>query len=121
MSLVRALGLEKKDLIPVSMLLNTAVEAKMLILGALFIEVVGMAENGDLFVSKQLCYVAKGLRTLYLSQGACKDLGLVDKNFPKIGSSSKAMVVALKTVEKRVSVGKVMDLGEEMEEFADRL
>ena len=31
------------------------------------------------------------------------------------------MVVALKTVEKRVSVGKVMDLGEEMEEFADRL
>ena len=67
------------------------------------------------------CYVAKGLRTLNLSQGACKDLGLVDKNFPKIGSSSKAMVVALKTVENRVSVGKVMDLGEEMEEFADRL
>merc|ERR1712030_248381 len=40
MSLVRALRLEQQDLMLVSMSLNTAVDAEMLILGALFIEVV---------------------------------------------------------------------------------
>ena len=120
MSLVRALGLEQKDMMPVSMTLNTAVEAEMLILGAIFIEVVGKAENGELFVSKQLCYIARGLKTLYLSQAACKDLGLIDQKFPRVGSSSsKALVGAVKTQEDRVSVGKTVDMGEEIEELAD--
>ena len=52
MCLVRALGLEKKDLIPVSMTLNMAVEVEMLMLGALFIEVMGMSEDGEMFESK---------------------------------------------------------------------
>ena len=121
MSLVRALGLGERDLIPVSMKLNTAVEAEMLILGALFIEVVGKAEDGDLFVSKQLCYIARGLKTLYLSRGACKDLGLIAENFPKIGSNRKATVGTVRTGENRVSVGKVMNMGDELEEFADIL
>ena len=100
MSMVRALGLEQKDLMPVSMTLNTAVEAEMLILGAIFIEVVGKAEDGELFVSKQLCYIARGLKTLYLSQAACKDLGMIDQKFPRVGSSSnKAQVGAVKTQE----------------------
>ena len=59
MSLVRALRLEQRDLMRVSMSLNTAVDSEMLILGALFIEVVGKAEDGQLFVSKQLCYIAR--------------------------------------------------------------
>ena len=121
MCLVRALGLAQKDLIPVSMTLNTAVEAEMLILGALFIEVLGRAADGGLFVSKQLCYIARGLKTLYLSQGACKDLGLVDKNFPSIGSTCRAMVGTVETGGHRVSVGKVLDTGEDMEVFGDIL
>ena len=115
--LVRALGLQLEDLIPVTMTLNTAVEAEMLILGALFIEVVGMAEDGEMFVSKQLCYIARGLKTLYLSQDACKDLGLIAKNFPKIGSYGRAMVGEVRTEESRVSVGKLVGLGGELEEF----
>ena len=43
-----------EDLIPVTMTLNTAVEAVMLILGALFIEVMGRVQDGEMFLSKQL-------------------------------------------------------------------
>ena len=82
MSLVRALGLEKKDLIPVSMLLNTAVEAKMLILGALFIEVVGMAENGDLFVSKQLLLCGKRSKNTKPVSGSLQRPGFSGQKFP---------------------------------------
>ena len=117
MSLVRALGLGQKDLIPVTMTLNTAVEAEMLILGALFIEVMGRAEDGEMFLSKQLCYIARGLKTLYLSQGACKDLGLIAENFPKSGSCNKAMVGAVRTEVKRVSVGKMRGIEDGPEEF----
>ena len=49
MSLVRALGLQERDLNwCLDAQLNTVVEAEMLILGYLFIEVVGMAQ--DVFV-----------------------------------------------------------------------
>ncbi len=89
----------------------------MLILGALFIEVVGMAEDGEMIVSKQLCYIARGLKTLYLSQNACKDLGLIAKNFPKIGSQGRAMVGEVRTEESRVTVGKLVGVGGELEEF----
>ena len=119
MSLVRALRLEQKDLMPVTMTLNTAVEAEMLILGALFIEVVGKAEDGTLFVSKQLCYIARGLKTLYLSQEACKDLGLISQDFPRVGSVNKALVGAVRTMDNRAAVGKTGDMGEEIEELAD--
>ena len=42
MGLVRTLGLGKEDLMLVTMSLNTAVEAEMLIMGVLFIEIVGV-------------------------------------------------------------------------------
>ena len=99
-------GVQQKDLMPVAMTLNTRVEAEMLILGALFIEVVGKAEDGQLFVSKQLCYIARGLKTLYLSQDACKDLHLIAQDFPKVGSSCKAVVGTVRTLENRVPVGR---------------
>ena len=100
-------------------MLNTAVVAEMLILGALLIELVGRAQNGDLFVWKQLCFIARGLKTLYLSQGACKDLRLIAENLPKIGSNRKVTLGTVRTGEDRVSVGKVANTGDEMEKFAD--
>ena len=63
----------------------------MFILGALFIEVLGSVEDGEMFLLKQLCYMARDLKTLFLSQGACKDLGLIAENFPKIGSCLKPL------------------------------
>ena len=69
---------------PITISLNKAVDAEMLIMGALFIEIVGKAPNGKLYESKQMCYIARGLETFYLSQEACKDLGVLAKDFPKL-------------------------------------
>jgi hypothetical protein len=88
MSLVRSLGLLKEGLIPVSLGLNTAVNSKMGILGALFLEICAPDNMGKLWSSKQLCYIASGLQTLYLSQDACIDLGVISKNFPQVGSTT---------------------------------
>ena len=48
--------------------------------------ITGLGKDGQTRVSNQLCYVAEGLHKLFLSQSVCKDLGIVDSNFPNIGS-----------------------------------
>ena len=35
----------------------------------------------------QLCYMARGLDRMILSEEASRDLGLVDRDFPAVGSS----------------------------------
>ena len=47
LGLVGTLGLRREDLVPVTMSLNTAVDAEILIIGAVFIEIVGKAETGE--------------------------------------------------------------------------
>ena len=51
MSLVRALGLKKENLIPVRMSLNTAVETEMRMLGAI-LEILGESAVGELRVTR---------------------------------------------------------------------
>ena len=55
------------------------------ILGAVFIVISrAIARSGEEKETKQLLYVAKGARQLYLSKVAARDLGLVSVNFPQV-------------------------------------
>ena len=78
----------------------------MRMLGAIFLEILGESDMGELRVSKQLCYIAQGLKTLYLSQEACKDLGVIPRDFPKVGSCDKPFLCGMVSGEERVQVGK---------------
>ena len=115
MGLVRALGLMESDLVPVSMGLNTAVNSKMIILGALFVEIYQQDEYGATWKSKQLCYIARGLNTVYLSQSACIDLAIVPTHFPKVGGCAGSRIGGVNTTDKRTKevVGKMMTGGSE--------
>ena len=42
--------------------------------------------QGNTQTSKQLCYVAENIDSVFLSRSACVDLGLISKNFPIIGA-----------------------------------
>ena len=72
MGLVRTLGLRKEDLVPFIMSFNTVVDAEMLILGALFIEIVGKAETEELYISQQMCYIAKRHTTTTALRSYCR-------------------------------------------------
>ena len=43
----------------------------------------------------QLCCVARGVDRMILSKEACRDLGLVDRDFPSVGSSESQASVNL--------------------------
>ena len=45
-----------------------------------------MNVQGDSRKTKQLCYVAEDIHGVYLSKSACIDLGVIDKEFPRIGA-----------------------------------
>ena len=44
------------------MAVNTAVESSMLIIGALFIEILGKGPDGTLYFSQQMCYIMHYVR-----------------------------------------------------------
>ena len=83
--LVAALGLTESDLIPVSIKLSAANNSKLQILGGIFIKVCGRSKAGEEISTRQLCYIQKGDKKVYLSENACKNLGLISPNFPLVG------------------------------------
>ena len=54
----------------------------MEVLGAVFLEIKAKSSCGKWVESRQLCYVARGLKVLYLSKEACVDLQYIGKLFP---------------------------------------
>ena len=87
--LVRNLGYSVSDLIPVSLGLETATVSAITILGALLVEISARDSLGNVWTTKQLCYICRGLTSLFLSQDACGDLGIIPRDFPTIGSCRK--------------------------------
>ena len=83
--LVAALGLTESDLIPVSIKLSASNNSKLQILGGIFIKVCGRSKAGEEISTRQLCYIQKGDKKVYLSENACKNLGLISPNFPLVG------------------------------------
>ena len=52
----------------------------------MFITITGEDSSGKKWSTKQLCYVAEGVNRLMLSKQACVQLGIVNSNFPSVGS-----------------------------------
>ena len=83
---IHFLGITKSELIPLSHGVNAANNLGLGLLGGALIVFFGVDCNGDSHMSKQLCYVATNIDTVFLSKSACTDLGIISKSFLTIGT-----------------------------------
>ena len=54
-------------------------------LGGILVKISGVDSNCKKRHTKQIAYVTNGVERIFLSRGACEDLGIVGKSFPQIG------------------------------------
>ena len=88
------LGLTVRDLMDCEMSLSGVTNSSVKIIGALFVRVSGSDNQQKVWTTTQLCYVARGVDRMILSKEACRDLGLVTRDFPSIGScESRAICI----------------------------
>ena len=100
-SLLRALGVAEQELIPLSNKVRAANNENMALLGGLFLTVSGKDDDGNTRVTKQLCYISRYCSTLFLSKAACRDLGIVAKEFPTIGVMQHSTVANIGEQEQK--------------------
>ena len=79
-ALLSRLNIGRRHLIPVSQEVEAANSHGIKILGAVLLSLV----NGDTSEreTRQLCYISEQCKGLFLSLSACKDLGIVSRDFP---------------------------------------
>ena len=82
------LGLSRSDLMDVQMGLSAANGSGLKIIGALFVNITGESTLGEVYETKQLCYVAEGVDRMLLSREACCKLGIINDQFPAVGSAN---------------------------------
>ena len=89
---LHSLGLNSSHLLIPELNLRAANATGINILGAAFVSISGMSSKGTKWRTNQLVYVAEGLDQLILSKEACESLGLIERNFPTIGSYGSAEI-----------------------------
>lgn len=82
------LGISKSQLIPVDIVMAAANRSRISIVGAALISFSGIGPNGNTFRTKQIVYATDATDRVYLSEEACKQLGLIPLDFPMIGEAS---------------------------------
>ncbi|KAK3731603.1 hypothetical protein QZH41_004849 [Actinostola sp. cb2023] len=87
MTVVRRLGLSKKDLIPVSTRMHAANNNGIEILGAIILRFSGKSKSNQIRETRQIVYVTDYSDKLFLSRETCTALGLIPGNFPTVGET----------------------------------
>ena len=76
---------DSKDLVKVSLRVKVADDRQTKMLGGLFANIIGMdLYTGEEVIARRLIYVVEGVRGLYLSKQSCRQLGVVEKFFPRV-------------------------------------
>ena len=89
LKVIRRLGLQRSDLIPVTMNMHSADERKIKILGATILRISGLNQFGESIVTRQLTYVTDTSSKFFLSREACIALGIIPDDFPTIRTHNK--------------------------------
>ena len=82
---IKRLGIQKENLIPVTIKMSAANETSLQILGAAILRFTGMGPDGESRQTRQIVYVTDSTDKIYLSREGCVALGLISKEFPTIG------------------------------------
>ena len=94
MNLVHSLGMTKRELIPLATAVNVANNSGLSLLCGILITITGKNKHGNTRETRQLCYISEMVFTLYLTEQACEDLGIIEKEFISIGRLPEASTVA---------------------------
>ena len=86
-ALLGKLGLQKQDLLPVSMKMTTASNNGIDIAGALVLRLCGDTPSGDTLSTRQIVYFTDSTDRLFLSKQACVALQIIPTSFPTIGEA----------------------------------
>ena len=109
--LIHALGVSEEELHPLSNSVRAANSQAMELIGGLFITVSGRDGAGNTRVSQQLCYITRNTTTLFISKSGCRDLGVVDKDFPSIGLNQSVSMASLEEQEIKTTESKLSGYG----------
>ena len=99
-NLLKMLGLSTKSLIPVNTRMQSADSESIELLGAMFIELSGHDDHGELHTTKQMVYISKNTNNFYLNKGGCEALGIISNNFPTIGEHKTNYTASAITLDK---------------------
>ena len=88
------LGIRTQDLLVPEMNLSAANSTGINIVGVTFLKLKG-EKGAKERTTRQMVYVAEKMDQLFLSMEACKDLGIIGADFPKVGSHGANEVLKL--------------------------
>jgi len=106
---VYAMGLGRKNIMPVGMKIKAANTGGLTLLGGVLVRISGHGQDGVERVTRQLAYVAEEVDRVFLSKKASEELGIISKTFPTIGA------YALETEE--ISNSTIEDIKDEIKDF----
>ena len=83
-----AAGFKKDELSPVSLSLHAANRSPIKIDGAFLARLEGRNDDGVAIVCRTMIYVSRDVKALYLSYRTMLELGIINSNFPAVGTFS---------------------------------
>ena len=81
------LGLNQKDLIPVTTCMHAANNSGIKILGAIILRFSGTSQSGQTRETQQIIDITNDLNKLFLSWETCTALGIISSNFPTVSEA----------------------------------
>ena len=93
------LGLNERNLIPVTLKMHAANNRNIKILGATILRFSGTNSAGEMFETRQVVYITDSSDKLFLSREACTALGIITDNFPAIGVTKSDEGISTNTVD----------------------
>ena len=87
------LGLNQKDLIPVTTRMHAANNSGNKILGAIILRFSGTSQSGQTCETRQIVYITNDSNKLFLSWETCTALGIISGNFPTVGETPQPSTV----------------------------
>ena len=88
-NLLTSLKISSRDLIPVSTGMSAANNGQIKLLGATLLNLSGKNRHGQRISTNQMVYITDCSGRFFLNRDACTELGLISKDFPTIGDTSK--------------------------------
>ena len=105
---LHSLGVKQETILPVATNVNTVTSSAVDIVGGIFLRISAHDELGkQRRETRQLVYVSKSIQGIYLSEEACRALGLIPHKFPTVGQFSQepASVSGMSQLRKCTNTG----------------
>ena len=88
---LHAMGIKKNSIFPLALSVNTVTHSSIDLIGGVFVKISTYDSVSNVTRStRQLCYISRSVRGIYLSEEACSALGYIPETFPNVTAVSSA-------------------------------